>query len=140
LVLGGGALMFFGKRKRALDQQRVIPAGVPPLHPLPEGAAPLASGLTWTRDPYRSRGRLLLVLVGTYGVREGLRIIRHFVRAGREEDIGVVVVIELSEAPREKFLADLARLSPAIFHRTVACTSTLVPGGLQGAEVEVVGS
>ena len=106
---------------------------------LPQGAAPLAAGgLVWNR--VRSRGRLTLVLVGTYGVNQGWRIIDTFVRAGCVDDVGAIVVLELDERQRTKFLVDLAAVAPRLVARTTSCRSTLLPGGLQNAAVEQVGA
>jgi hypothetical protein len=108
---------------------------------LPPGGAGLATGApSWVRRTQdgaaRSEGRLTLVLVGTYGVNQGRRLLDHFARAGCAEDVGAVVVLELDERPRTQFLADLRRLAPVLVPRTVVCPSTLLPGGLQNAPVE----
>jgi hypothetical protein len=108
---------------------------------VPAGAAELATAPpTWARraagGAARSEGRLTLVLVGTYGVNQGRRLLDHFARAGCAEDVGAVVVLELDERPRTQFLADLRRLAPVLVPRTVDCPSTLLPGGLQNAPVE----
>ncbi|TAK36766.1 MAG: hypothetical protein EPO21_01520 [Chloroflexota bacterium] len=112
---------------------------------LPPGASALATNdLNWEillpdgraiRSQRQSKGRLTLVLVGTYGVRQGLRLIRAFQRGGRLEDIGVVIVVELDERERALFSA---KLHPALKRRTVFCPSTVLPGGLQNRTVEEV--
>lgn len=118
----------FWRRKSAVEERRTPPGA------LPQGAAPLAlERVVWRYDHFARGKRLTLLLVGTYGVREGARIIDHFDRAGRVEDIGVVCVIELSEAQRGKFIA---ALPPQLARRTVFCGSTLLPGGLQGSPIE----
>jgi hypothetical protein len=108
-------------------------------YPLPEGAAPLAADhLVWHH--VRAQGRLTLVLVGTYGVNQGWRLVEQFVRAGCSVDIGAIVVLELDERQRTRFLGDLAALAPELLGRTTVCRSSLLPAGLQNSPYEEVNS
>ena len=82
-------------------------------------------------------GRLTLVLVGTYGVREGEKIIDAFDRAGCCDAIGGVIVIELDEERRKGFERNIPA---SMLNRVKACTTTQLPGGLQSKTVEEVES
>src|SRR5438309_92086 len=89
------ALLVLALARRSRGQPPRTPTDVTQSAPrsLPEGASGLAvDALSWA--PRRDVGRLTLVLVGTYGVRVGLRIIERFWRAGRLDDIGAVFVAE----------------------------------------------
>jgi len=104
--------------------------------PLPSGAAGLALPETVpSLSTANGKGRLTLLLVGTYGVRLGARVIDHYRRTGCLDAIGAVIAIEFSADQRAAFLA---QLPAAIAKRVEFCASSLLIGGLHGAAVETV--
>jgi hypothetical protein len=126
----GGVVLFFRLRRPA------HPAPTPLPLPLPPGATALSlPGAIRSLTTTDGRGRLTLLLVGTYGVRVGGRVIDHYRRTGCLDAIGAVIAIEFSADQRAAFLAQLPSVLAA---RTEFCESTLLVGGLHGASVDEV--
>lgn len=130
VIVASGVLVWWGTHKRA---QRRAQAEEELSRLLPEAAAEIAGNLHWD-DPNKVK-RLALVLIGTYGVREGEKIIESFRLAGCVDYIGGVIAVDLDESRWRDFYD---RIPESLQARTIMCESTLLPGGLQGRTIEQV--